>query len=69
MCMCACVWPASAHANEASFIELSVSIYDPLTRNKRHTFPPTSGGNNGAGRGDDGKGRLEVGHVATQWGD
>lgn len=23
----------------SSFIELSVSIYDPLTCNKRHTFP------------------------------
>lgn len=24
----------------SSFIELSVSIYDPLTCNKAHTFPP-----------------------------
>jgi len=30
--MCAYEW--------SSFIELSVSIYDPLTCNKRHTVPP-----------------------------
>lgn len=39
--------PAGVQANEASFfffffIELSASIYDPLTGNKHHTLPPTS---------------------------
>lgn len=40
----------------SSFIELSVSIYDTLTSNKRHTFPPTPRVNNEGSEEEMGKG-------------
>lgn len=40
MCGCVCVFASACAYEWSSFIELSVSIYDPLTCNKCHTFPP-----------------------------
>lgn len=39
----------------SSFIELSLSIYDLLTRNKLHTFSPTPQVNNEGSAGEMGK--------------
>lgn len=35
-----CVFASASEYEWSSFIELSVSIYDPLPFNKCHTFPP-----------------------------